>query len=138
RRRLRRDQGVRPRPRRLDVHQPRDGAGTRIRPRSLRGPAPLGERPREHALVRAIDRMYLLWVVLTLAIPFAIGYAAGGTWQWGVEAMIWGGLIRIFCSQHATFSVNSICHMFGRQAYRSCDEARNNWFVAVLVFGEGW
>jgi len=92
----------------------------------------------EDRLVRAIDRMYLLWVVLTLAIPFAIGYAVGGTWQWGVEAMIWGGLIRIFCYQHATFSVNSICHMFGRQAYRSRDEARNNWFVAVLVFGEGW
>jgi len=92
----------------------------------------------EDRLVRAIDRMYLLWVVLTLAIPFAIGYAVGGTWQWGVEAMIWGGLIRIFCYQHATFSVNSICHMFGRQAYRSRDEARNNWVVAALVFGEGW
>jgi stearoyl-CoA desaturase (delta-9 desaturase) len=52
--------------------------------------------------------------------------------------MIWGGLIRIFCYQHATFAVNSICHMFGRQAYRSRDQARNNWIVAALVFGEGW
>jgi fatty-acid desaturase len=34
--------------------------------------------------------------------------------------------------------VNSICHMFGRQGYRSRDEARNNWLVALLVFGEGW
>jgi stearoyl-CoA desaturase (Delta-9 desaturase) len=92
----------------------------------------------EDRLVRVIDRLYLLWVVLTLGIPFAIGYAVGGTWQRGVEAMVWGGLIRIFCYQHATFSVNSICHMFGRQAYRSRDEARNNWLVAALVFGEGW
>ena len=52
--------------------------------------------------------------------------------------MVWGGLIRIFLYQHATFSVNSICHMFGRQDYRSRDEARNNWVVALLVFGEGW
>jgi stearoyl-CoA desaturase (delta-9 desaturase) len=52
--------------------------------------------------------------------------------------MVWGGLIRIFLYQHATFSVNSICHMFGRQDYRSRDEARNNWLVALLVFGEGW
>ena len=92
----------------------------------------------EDRLVRAIDRLYLLWVVLTLGIPFAIGYAVGGTWERGLETMVWGGLIRIFCYQHATFSVNSICHMFGRQAYRSRDEARNNWLVALLVFGEGW
>jgi stearoyl-CoA desaturase (Delta-9 desaturase) len=92
----------------------------------------------EDKLVRAIDRMYLLWVVLTLGIPFAIAYAVGGTWEAGVEGLVWGGLIRIAAYQHATFSVNSICHMFGRQDYRSRDEARNNWVVAVLVFGEGW
>ena len=92
----------------------------------------------EDRLVRTIDRMYLLWVVLTLGIPFGIAYAVGGTWQAGVEGLVWGGLIRIAAYQHATFSVNSICHMFGRQDYRSRDEARNNWLVALLVFGEGW
>jgi stearoyl-CoA desaturase (delta-9 desaturase) len=92
----------------------------------------------EDRMIRTIDRMYLLWVVLTLGLPFAIGYAIGGTWQAGVEGLVWGGLIRIFAYQHATFSVNSICHMFGRQDYRSRDEARNNWVVALLVFGEGW
>jgi stearoyl-CoA desaturase (Delta-9 desaturase) len=92
----------------------------------------------EDRLVRTIDRLYLLWVVATLGIPFLLGYAIGGSWQRGTEAMLWGGLVRIFAYQHATFSVNSICHMFGRQDYRSRDEARNNWLVAVLVFGEGW
>jgi stearoyl-CoA desaturase (delta-9 desaturase) len=92
----------------------------------------------EDRLVRTIDRMYLLWVVLTLGIPFAIAYAVGGTWEAGLEGLVWGGLIRIAAYQHATFSVNSICHMFGRQEYRSRDEARNNWLVALLVFGEGW
>ena len=89
-------------------------------------------------MLRMIDRFYLVWVVLTLGIPFAIGYAVGGTWQSGVEGLVWGGLIRIFAYQHATFSVNSICHMFGHQDYRSRDQARNNWLVALLVFGEGW
>ena len=92
----------------------------------------------EDRLVRTIDRLYLLWVVVTLGIPFGIGYAVGGTWQAGVEGLVWGGLIRIAAYQHATFSVNSICHMFGRQDYLTRDEARNNWFVALLVFGEGW
>jgi len=92
----------------------------------------------ENRLVRTIDRLYVLWVVLTLGLPFLIGYAVSGTLAAGFEALVWGGLIRIFCYQHATFSVNSICHMFGRKDYRSRDEARNNWLVALLVFGEGW
>ena len=91
----------------------------------------------EDRLVRTIDRLYLLWVGATLGIPFAIGYAIAG-WEGGIEGLIWGGLVRIFLYQHATFSVNSICHMFGRRHYRSRDESRNNWVVAVLVFGEGW
>ena len=92
----------------------------------------------ENRLVHAIDRLYLVWVAVTLGLPFLIGYVVGGTLATGLEALVWGGLIRIFLYQHATFSVNSICHMFGRQDYRSRDEARNNWLVAVLVFGEGW
>ncbi|HEY4347306.1 MAG TPA: fatty acid desaturase [Gaiellaceae bacterium] len=88
-------------------------------------------------LVRTIDRLYLLWVAATLGIPFGIGYLVGGV-SYGVEGLIWGGLVRIFLFQHATFSVNSICHMFGRRDYVSRDESRNNWIVAVLVFGEGW
>ena len=93
----------------------------------------------EDRVIVWIDRLYLLWVALSLGIPFAIGYAlGGGSVVLGLEAMVWGGLFRIFLYQHATFSVNSICHMFGRQDYRSRDEARNNWIVALLVFGEGW
>ena len=91
----------------------------------------------EDRMVRVIDRLYLVWVVATLGIPFAIGYAIGGLDR-GIELLLWGGLVRIFLYQHATFSVNSICHMFGRKDYRSRDESRNNWLVALFVFGEGW
>ncbi len=91
----------------------------------------------EDRLVRTIDRLYLLWVLATLGIPFAIGYALGG-WERGLEAMLWGGLVRIFLFQHATFSVNSLCHMFGKRDYPARDDSRNNWFVSLLVFGEGW
>ena len=89
-------------------------------------------------LVRWIDRLYGVWVLLSFGIPFAIGFWIGGDWRAGVEALVWGGLLRVFAYQHATFSVNSICHMFGRRDYNSRDEARNNWLVALLVFGEGW
>ena len=79
-----------------------------------------------------------VWVVLTFAVPFAFGYVIGGSVARGVEAAVWGGLLRIFLYQRATFAVNSICHMFGQREYRSRDESRNNWVIAVLVFGEGW
>jgi stearoyl-CoA desaturase (delta-9 desaturase) len=93
----------------------------------------------DDGVVRRVDRLYVLWVVLTFAIPFAVGFLAGGfSLALGFQALVWGGLIRILAYQHATFSVNSICHMFGRRAYRSRDESRNNWLIAALTFGEGW
>lgn len=92
----------------------------------------------EDRLVLLLDRLYLLWVALTLGVPFALGYAVGGTSGAGLEGLVWGGLIRIAAYQHATFSVNSICHMFGRRDFRARDESRNNWLVALLVLGEGW
>ena len=91
----------------------------------------------EDRLIRTIDRLYLLWVGAHARDPVRHRLRdrrlAGA-----IEGLIWGGLVRIFLYQHATFSVNSICHMFGRRDYRSRDESRNNWLVAVLVFGEGW
>ena len=93
----------------------------------------------EDRVVRTVDRLYALWVVLTFGLPFAVGYLAGGlSWELGLQALVWGGLVRIFVYQHATFAVNSVCHMFGRRSYRSRDESRNNWVVAALTFGEGW
>ena len=92
----------------------------------------------EDRLIRTIDRMYLLWVVLTLGIPFGIAYAVGGTWQAGLEGLVWGGLIRIAAYQHATFSVNSICHMFGKQPAGEKDRSTNFAPLAILSFGESW
>ena len=92
----------------------------------------------EDRLLVWIDRLYIVWVALTLALPFLLGYWLGGSLERGVQAFVWAGLVRIFLYQHATFAVNSVCHMWGRRHFRSRDEARNNWVVALLVFGEGW
>ena len=93
----------------------------------------------EDRLVRTIDRLYLVWVVAHVRAPVRHRLrSSAARSQAGVEGLVWGGLLRVFLYQHATFSVNSICHMFGRQDFRSRDEARNNWLVALLVFGEGW
>jgi stearoyl-CoA desaturase (delta-9 desaturase) len=93
----------------------------------------------EDKVVRTVDRLYALWVVVTFGLPFLIGYLAGGfSLALGFEAFVWAGAIRVFAYQHATFAVNSICHMFGGRSYRSRDESRNNWVIAALTFGEGW
>jgi stearoyl-CoA desaturase (delta-9 desaturase) len=89
-------------------------------------------------VVRVVDRLYLLWVLCSVALPFAAGWLAGGSPARGAEAMVWGGLVRIFVFEHATFAVNSVCHRFGARPYDAGDESRNNLVVALLTFGEGW
>lgn len=89
-------------------------------------------------LIRRIDRLYLVWLALSLLIPFAIAWAVTGSTARGVEALVWAGLVRIFVFDHVTWSVNSICHTFGRRDYETSDESRNVWYLSLPTFGEAW
>jgi len=89
-------------------------------------------------MIMRINRLYFLWVALGLAIPAAIGYFLIGGWRGALDGFLWGGLIRIALAHHGTWSVNSICHIFGTRPYRSDDYSRNNPWMAIVVFGEGW
>lgn len=94
---------------------------------------------RTDAAIGFVDRHFLTWVLLGLAIPFGAGFAlSGGELAAGATALVWGGLVRIFVLHHATWSVNSICHMYGRRPFVTGDESRNNWAVALVSLGEGW
>jgi stearoyl-CoA desaturase (delta-9 desaturase) len=94
---------------------------------------------REDPAIRFVDRWFLGWVALGLALPFAAGFAlSGGSIAAGATALLWGGLVRIFVLHHATWSVNSICHMYGTRPFETDDESRNNWVVALVSMGEGW
>ena len=84
---------------------------------------------RDDRLVVAISRLFPAWAVLSLAIPFAIG---------GWHGLIWAGLVRIFLTHHVTWSVNSVCHTFGRRPFATRDGSRNEWIVGLLALGEGW
>jgi stearoyl-CoA desaturase (delta-9 desaturase) len=85
-----------------------------------------------------IDRTFLLWSVLGLAVPFGLGVALGGTITAGLTGLFWGGAIRLFVLHHVTFSINSLCHVFGRRGYRTKDESRNLAWLAPLSLGEAW
>ena len=80
-------------------------------------------------IVVFVNRTFLLWVALSLLIPFVIG---------GWTGFLWGALVRIFIGHHVTFSVNSICHTFGKREFETNDRSRNEWIVGLLAFGEGW
>jgi stearoyl-CoA desaturase (Delta-9 desaturase) len=51
---------------------------------------------------------------------------------------VWGGLVRIFFLHHATFSINSICHFFGRRRFPTPDRSTNVAWLSVAIFGESW
>ena len=92
----------------------------------------------EDKVYRFVDRTFLFWLGLSLVIPGVIGWAVAGNWVGGMMGFIWGGAIRILLVHHITWSVNSICHVWGSRPFRSKDESRNNPIVGVLAFGEGW
>lgn len=83
------------------------------------------------------DKTFLVWAVLGFLIPAGVGYAyhgMAGFWS----GLLWGGLVRVFLTHHITWSVNSVCHTFGRRDFQSNDESRNEWIVGLFGLGEGW
>ncbi len=93
---------------------------------------------RADPLMRFINRTFVVWVAVGLAIPFGLGVALTGSVVGGLTAMLWGGAVRIFLLHHATFSINSLCHVFGRRAFETGDESRNLAWLALPTFGEAW
>jgi stearoyl-CoA desaturase (Delta-9 desaturase) len=80
-------------------------------------------------IVIFVSRTVWIWSLLSFIIPFIIG---------GWTGLLWGGLVRMFLSNHAAWSVNSVCHTFGKREFETNDRSHNQWAVALLGLGEGW
>jgi stearoyl-CoA desaturase (delta-9 desaturase) len=89
-------------------------------------------------MLRRIDALYLVWVVLSFALPFAIGGLVTGSLRGALTGLLFGGLVRIFLIHHVTWSINSICHFHGSQPYRTRDRSRNVAWLAIFSLGESW
>lgn len=82
--------------------------------------------------------LFPVWVALGLLIPAVLGGLVTQTWSGVWTGFIWGGLVRVFLVHHVTWSVNSACHLWGFQPYRTDDESRDNPVFGILALGEGW
>src|SRR5687767_3037738 len=85
-----------------------------------------------------IDQLYFLWLALGILLPAGALGLWYGTWTGFASGAIWGGLVRIFLMQHVTWSINSVCHVWGTRTYRSADHSVNNFPIAIVSLGEGW
>jgi len=121
-----------------DPHSPRDGfwwshMGWILNGHSLHREIEITAR---HAADLSRDALHLClsrWHFLPSTIVAALLYLLGG---W--EFVLWGVFIRIVFSWHATWFVNSASHYWGGRRFDTRDDSRNNWWVALMTFGEGW
>jgi stearoyl-CoA desaturase (delta-9 desaturase) len=86
----------------------------------------------------AIDRLFVPLCVATLAIPFGLGYLIAGSAAGAVTALLWAGVVRIGITHNLTWSVNSVCHRFGKRSFPTHDLSTNVGWLAALTMGESW
>jgi len=82
------------------------------------------------------DKFHVLFAkyyYVPLIISAFVLYAIGG---WSM--VLWGVFLRVVVGWHTTWFVNSLAHIFGKRPFETKDDSTNNWFVALLTFGEGW
>ncbi len=93
----------------------------------------------EDPVMRRINRSFPWLALYSLALPAVLGFAlSGGVWLAALTAFIWAGLVRVFLVHHVTWSINSICHFFGRRRFDVEDRSTNVFWLALPSFGEAW
>jgi len=84
---------------------------------------------RAQPFYRFLQKTYNWHILLSFAALYACG---------GLPAMIWGGCVRTCIVWHITWSINSFCHIYGKQEYNTKDLSKNNWLFGIFAWGEGW
>ncbi len=88
--------------------------------------------------INLISRRFGVLAISSLAAPALIGGLWSWSWQGALTAFFWGSLVRIAFLHHVTWSINSICHTFGKEEFEVRDKSRNVNWLAILSFGESW
>src|SRR5450755_280561 len=121
-----------------DPHSPRDGAWWahvgwlmfgEAKHNNTRQNAKYAPDLAKHKFYVWLNNYHWVPMIVLAAILYAFG---------GVPLVLWGVCLRVVVGLHATWLVNSATHMWGRRRFATRDDSRNNWWVALLTFGEGW
>jgi len=88
--------------------------------------------------IERIHRFFPLLVVASLLLPALLGGLVTWSWFGALTAFFWGSLVRISLLHHVTWSINSVCHVFGNEDFSTRDRSRNVWWLAIPSFGESW
>lgn len=89
-------------------------------------------------MMARVDRRFALLTLITFTLPAVIGGIVTQSFMGALGGFIWGSMVRVFLLHHVTWSINSICHFYGKEAYQARDESRNVWPLAPFSFGESW
>ena len=76
-----------------------------------------------------LNRLYFVPLIISGIVLLAWG---------GIPALVWGVFLRVTFAHHSTWLVNSATHVWGKRRFDTADDSTNNWWVALLTFGEGW
>ena len=89
--------------------------------------------------MRSIHRAFVPIVLSGFALPAVLGFAlTGGELAGALTGLLWGGFVRVFLLHHVTWSINSICHVFGRRRFATDDHSTNVFWLALPSLGEAW
>jgi stearoyl-CoA desaturase (delta-9 desaturase) len=88
--------------------------------------------------MRVINRRFPLIALASLGIPAVLGGLLTQSLHGAFTGLIWGGFARIFLQHHVTWSVNSVCHFFGKRRFEVEDHSTNVFWLALPSFGESW
>ncbi len=88
--------------------------------------------------IRRISRLFPLWVAISLLAPPVLGGLLTWSWHGALTAFFWASLVRIALVHHVTWSINSVCHVWGRHPFKTRDRSGNVAWLAILSGGESW
>jgi stearoyl-CoA desaturase (delta-9 desaturase) len=89
-------------------------------------------------MLRFVDRTAIFWIALGLVMPAVIAGLVTWSWMGALLGLLWGGFVRVLFVHHVTWSINSVCHIWGSRGYDCADHSKNNVLFGILAFGEGW
>ena len=92
----------------------------------------------QRPMMQFFEKSQAFWMVFMIATIGAAGWLVSGDWTGVASMLLWGVCVRMVVAYHSTWFVNSATHLWGYRNYKTRDQSKNLWWVAIVAYGEGW